>query len=405
MKVIIALIMSVICSQQAAAAENTALLDALKNCTVTMDELHRLACFDSVMGDLLAEPVAEVEKIVVIGEPAKTVPLFNRFSDFLAANRAECKQFPYLCSARLKSDGPNFFGFAGSSDGKNVKDEAKLEFNISLKQEVLSDYFRKRQAEAEAKPGGKGWSVLPDRMLFIYNGKYDFYAFESSRYESKPVISRLQNPGLSVEWDFPAVSSQDSATHRLRLGVFHESNGQTLNNDDDDDGDRVLDGKKDFEEVMNSRGSKGLSLGREAALAEVSRTWWYWKARYEYSSKKTENFSLGWHRAQLDLRYFFNKDDDIFWDPANRQAGIENFDGVRVMGEIVPGKISENLLLRAELQTGIGEPFKRVGGRVSIGWGLGGGAFFSAYYFNGYGKDPSTYHLRMKHAGIGLDLR
>ncbi len=43
--------------------------------------------------------------------------------------------------------------------------------------------------------------------------------------DSSPVISASQNPGIAFEWD----ADESEHIEKYRIGVFHHSNGQTLN--------------------------------------------------------------------------------------------------------------------------------------------------------------------------------
>ncbi len=59
--------------------------------------------------------------------------------------------------------------------------------------------------------------------------------------------------------------------------------------------------------------------------------------------------------------------------------------------------------LRVELKSGTSDldALGHFGGKVSLG-------FFdclTVFYFNGYGKEPSSYHLRSEYVGIGLEVR
>lgn len=59
--------------------------------------------------------------------------------------------------------------------------------------------------------------------------------------------------------------------------------------------------------------------------------------------------------------------------------------------------------LRTELKAGIHDP-TNPGGKLTLEI-VKRNLRLSAFYFNGYGKEPSTYHLRTKYFGLGLEFR
>ena len=65
-----------------------------------------------------------------------------------------------------------------------------------------------------------------------------------------------------------------------------------------------------------------------------------------------------------------------------------------------------NFSARLELKTGIADAdsLKNLTGRITLTKQIEG-IPFSLFYFDGYGKELSTYHLRTQYAGIGLEFR
>ncbi|MCB1845129.1 MAG: hypothetical protein KDI09_19340, partial [Halioglobus sp.] len=60
---------------------------------------------------------------------------------------------------------------------------------------------------------------------------------------------------------------------------------------------------------------------------------------------------------------------------------------------------------RLDVQTGLESSFAQYwSGRLTLGaeWD---NLRLTLFYFDGYGRDPSTYHLRTQYAGLGLELR
>ena len=121
--------------------------------------------------------------------------------------------------------------------------------------------------------------LQPDRLDLIHNSLYDFYVLENDRYDSAPIISRRQNPGLNLYWDF-----EDN--REFALGYFHESNGQTLNSED---GSEAY-----YEEVEQG--------GTEYALTQVSRGRDYLNFRY----KKSGGEASPWN-SHLEYRQFLTR--------------------------------------------------------------------------------------------------
>ncbi len=231
-------------------------------------------------------------------------------------------------------------------------------------------------------------------MPIIYNGLYDFYLIEGGRYESAPIISRRQNPGVALEWD---VSRQGV----LRLGYFHESNGQSIDDGTDIDGNGLDDGFEDFNRAKAAE-------GYEYALAQLSRGWEYTILRYQQSGGS--EWPWLWH---IDLRYFLDRqgagtmdrEDKVFWEPIDEQPTIQDYDGLRIMCELPLYR--DRLMARVNLKTGTSgwESLGNAGGRAALNFALRKNFWVTAFYFNGYGKEPSTYHLRTRYAGIGFEFR
>lgn len=273
---------------------------------------------------------------------------------------------------RLRSDDPNYFVFALPNDNGELKgDEEHIEFYLSICYPLVNT----------AHPWFTG---VPNRLMLVYNGLYDFYMIPGERYDSAPVISRRQNPGAAIEWDI-GTSSQ------LRLGYFHESNGQTL---DEDDGITAFN---------RERAQEGLDY----ALGQVSRGWDYvvLRGKHEYG----EAWKL---MAQVELRQYLHrqgfgttaKEDAIFWDPAN-DSKIQDYDGLRVTYEQHYPRtwLLGDSFVRLELKTGTSDwdSVGNIGGKASLTFHT----FWNVFYFKGYGKEPSSYHLESQYAGFGFEFR
>jgi hypothetical protein len=238
--------------------------------------------------------------------------------------------------------------------------------------------------------------IVPDRWYFHYNGLYDFYAWSDKEwYKSSPVISRRQNPGTSFEWDFGK-----KLNRTFRLGWFHESNGQQLEDDDE----------AQFEQLWSED-------SEDYALSQVSRGWDYAVARVQSSTSPfpetfseqmelTYNVEMRWFCDCQAMGFHNSKEDKIWWEPGNDDE-ISDYDGLRGMAEWAwETPLPETWLsTRLELKTGLYDsPFDQLTGRLSLGV-QSENIRLTAFYFDGYGRDPSTYNLRTRYFGAGLELR
>ena len=271
----------------------------------------------------------------------------------------------------LGSADPNYFVAADSFDDPALDEGFHLEFYLSLGYPFHLPASR--------------WNLpRADRIIPIYNGLYDFY-FGNSRYKSAPIVSRRQNPGLVMEWD-------TFTNQTFRFGYFHESNGQTLDEAGGAAAFALLKAKVD----------------KEYALSRVSRGWDYIMGRYRFGKDNPERpFRFLGH---VELRHYFgfqafgtiDSEELVFWEPVAEQPGIREFDGVRLMAEQHFPVLKHDASLRLELKTGIGgdQAFENWSSKASCTWGV-----LHLFYFNGYGREPSTYHLRSSYVGLGVEFR
>lgn len=362
---------------------------AFAECQAKEDEIARLRCYDA-----LTPPAAADRQAL----EAETVP---PLSDIDRERRAASVARLEALSRReqrgaITADDPNYVVYASPVDDR-IGDERHYEFYVSLKYPLIDDWFGNRQDDFRRWDNAYGRllnGITPDRLLVHYNGLYDFYAAESDRYDSAPIVSRRQNPGVSLEYDFA------QGRDRLRVGWFHESNGQTLGEDD-------LAG---FEQLQRDGGD-------DFALSRVSRGWDYALLRWSSDALRYEDPLLQpWLNYQVEMRYYCDcqgfgfvgsREDDIWWEESNR-VRITDFDGFRGMVEgslwrspATSLRIDARLELRTGLEHSTGQYWT---GRFSLGaeWE---NLRATLFYFDGYGRDPSTYHLRTRYAGFGVELR
>ncbi len=306
---------------------------------------------------------------------------------------------------KLQSDDPNYIVYASSSDDDTLAADAHVEFLLSLRYPLVEAWFERRHAQLDQHYA----RYIPNRLLLIYNGLYDFYVFEGDRYESAPIVSRRQNPGLVLEWDLKRNTTADNY-RTLRLGWFHESNGQSL---DDEDGDGATLFAREVAEA-----------DEEFALSQVSRGWDYLSVRFAngpagVADGELDPYRSGWWKLQAEMRVYCDcqgfgfisgREDDVFWESVDEQPKIQDFDGLRVAFErsFSAGWLgTDNYFVgRAQLQAGTSDwdSLATISSRLSLGFALGQTRLVG-FYHNGYGKDLSTYHIRTNYFGLGLELR
>ncbi len=255
--------------------------------------------------------------------------------------------------SRFSSNEPNYFVGAWDNGG-----DWHLEFNLSIKYALWPPTASKH------------------KLLFIYNGTYDFYM--ESR-DSSPVISRRQNVGPAYQYALGG--TPDLPEYEFRAGWYHESNGQTINNDID------------------------YQAAGEFAIDRVSRGWDY--LGLSYMSPLFADL-----RQHLDLRFYCDcqgwgarpREDEIFWEALAEQPKVNDFDGIRwTINDIeLPGNFG---ILRMELKTG--------NRNISALGNISGKFVFSdflgfplnIFYSTGYGREMSTYHERNSYVGVGIEMQ
>lgn len=322
----------------------------------------------------------------------------------------------------LESDDPNYFNIVGPIND-DLDDDTHAEFYVSIKYPLYDrtlqngwDKGRWGPIASEGDFSADLWHFIrPDRVYVHYNGLYDFYIsnlndFEHKLYDSSPVVSKRQNPGLSIEYDWAKTAGEWTT----RIGWFHESNGQQ--DEPAEDGD-----SGDLDKFFARR-----ELSEEYALSQVSRSWNYYLLRQDWSSlskKERRSYGKAWLETN-DLEYYFvsaelrhydvDDGDDIWWDDSVDHE-IGDFDGARFTAEFSTPFYWDSFSFtpRLDIKTGINRFFDKTSYKVSVpvlikrlpgsedAWRVR----FSAFYWNGYGKDPSTYHLRTEYWGLGLELR
>lgn len=354
---------------------NTQLLANQQNafdiCPAEKDDVERLECYDRFAGETTNSIVTQISSL------AESANSEKRNADLVG---------------RLTSDDPNMFTIAGSD---NLDDENRLRFNLSVKYPLIEKMFSSIKQDNDSVLE----KIIPNRLFLVYNGTYDFYALPTTRYHSKPVVSREQNPGAVFEWELDNIGK-----HRLRAGFFHHSNGQALEDNSDD---LTMDVDSNIDIINDAINTRGIDY----ALAPLSRSWNYLQLRYQMTKDGDERPSSNWYQLQVELRkYVGDKSDDIFWESLTNRRRIQDYDGFRLLGEIEFPLFgtSFDVIARSEIKTGVSRrnAFSKITTKTSLGTRLSDSNIrISAFYFDGYGKEPSTYHLKSRYWGIGLELR
>ena|GEM_PF-653661 len=390
--------------------------EAFEVCSIKTDSDKRLACYDR-----FATSVKDMNSSSVLVTEQRKPNLSMRHPPAIL----EEMPTPYVPRG-LSSDGPNYLGISNAQkfSGRGDRGEQNhVEFNISIKYPLfINDTSVKNRSN-------EGLSIRwPERAYFIYNGAYDFHALNSLNniprlndekldwYRSAPVISRDQNPGLALEWDLVRDGSS-----RFRFAVMHHSNGQQKSFDDNPEP-----GEEDAAEVEKQRliaEINGLINGPEGedyALQDLSRSSNYVSLRYQHILHGRVDGEAGWKQVQFELRpYYFGMDDEVFWEegPISR-AKLTDYDGIRFLWEHYDdasilnlggklfGQSSYAFVKRVELKGGtLGvKNLRQISAKLSAGWKFKN-LVLMGYYFNGYGKELSSYHYRSQHWGLGLEFR
>lgn len=388
-------------------------LDAYAVCPDIEDPRERLACYDSYAGSIPA--AANLESELILASLDSPGLVSARSSSVQIDEKTPLSIFPIV--GLLSSDGPNHIRVINPRSSSGLRDDRHVEISLGFKYPLIDGvlgWVRNKVSE-----GNMGW--VPDNLFLSYRGEFDFYAIGGTRYDSSPIVTRNQVPGLALEWRF---GTDDYRS--IRFGAFHQSNGQSLNNKPSVLGERfalsipesqaqdptacqLLIGGEDFQTYSLGRQRFEVeqchSGSTDFALAQVSRAYNFWQLRYRYSNSDAV-YADNLLRYEIELRTYDDTHDEIFWDPQN-SSRIEDYDGLRMsvdkghrLGGVVP------LLLRAELKAGTSSlaALKNFGGKVSIG--MKTSSFVSSlFYYNGYGKEPSTYHIPTEHWGLEIELR
>ena len=270
---------------------------------------------------------------------------------------------------------PSYFVLA--DDGVDKHGEFKVSIKYPLDEDVrwLTDAFK----------GSNVW-------YFAYTGKYDFFLFsdEGVGRNSAPVVSRIQNPGLFIKHKVDSEGSE-YGFKSVSVGWFHESNGQ-----------QIIDNTT-FSNTVN-------------ASDYVSRGWDY--LGIDFKHRKKSIFSSDGHMdLYTRLRFICGcqgfgsisgREDDIRILGGTETADIRDFDGLRL---ILNDYVFSDFQYGLQLRTGITDEtaFDNWSYRFEISFRLENAPIisdipFTLFYFNGYGENISTYHIKNDYIGFGIKI-
>ncbi len=254
--------------------------------------------------------------------------------------------------------------------------DGHIEFNISIKYPVDEDV-----GWLNTIVGGKS-----NKLYISYTGAYDFFVFseESDGRDSAPIVSRVQNPGIFFKHELDK-DKFETGIKNVAVGWFHESNGQQIEDRD-------------------------TFLATSNASDFVSRGWDYLGVDIKY---RQNDFLVKDSRANFysRLRLFCDcqgfgsiggKEDDIRIFGGSETASIRDFDGFRF---IIDHHLSDDWMYAIQLRTGLSSEAAldnwSYNLELTYQWD---DIPLTLYYFDGYGENISTYHIKSDYVGFGIKI-
>jgi len=286
---------------------------------------------------------------------------------------------------------PSYFVLA--NDGVDSHTEFKISIKYPLDNDVewLSNYI-----------GGD------NKVYFAYTGKYDFFLLseKGKGRDSAPVVSRIQNPGVFIKHKLININAADcddtekkyeNGLESISVGWFHESNGQQID-------DNVT-----FNNTVNGSDY-------------VSRGWDYLGVDFKWRGNSLLSDD-GYMNIYTRLRFICHcqgfgsisgKEDDITILGGTEIADIRDYDGFRL---VVNDHINSDLQYGLQFRSGIltEEALDNWSYRLELSFRLKGVPVlkhipiideipFTLFYFNGYGENISTYHVKNEYIGFGIKI-
>ncbi|NTV51437.1 MAG: hypothetical protein HGA76_00280 [Candidatus Firestonebacteria bacterium] len=302
---------------------------------------------------------------------------------------------------------PAYFGFIGWKPGSAPTRELEcyIPFQVSMQYPLVPlnlDLFGEWKY-----PEGKLIDQDRSALYFVYNGRYDFFMY--GRY-SAPVVSRRQNPG--AYFDFAGfLGGPDVA-----CGYFHESNGQDIETREAYQARQAKDGQaQDFV----SRGWDYWLYGAKKRFLlpdDLTPAWVTWINQQplawlnEHLFKRKSSGGLKSEAAAITLgaQFLFFRgeglggrmEEDDFWDESTvTPIHRSDYDGIRVSGVLE----SEHWRVSETVRWGYTNG-RYPSSDFSLTCKLGGWLPLSLHWFDGYGPDLTTYHVRSNSVLLGLEF-
>ncbi|MBI3771974.1 MAG: phospholipase A [Gammaproteobacteria bacterium] len=258
----------------------------------------------------------------------------------------------------LSGNEPSYFVFARDKGD----DDYHGEFYLSIKYPLLQRPIRYLLGKNSA-------------LNFNYNGLYDFYL--ASRYSS-PIISRRQNPGLMYEYRFLG----HNTLRKAKFGYFHESNGQTIDN------------QADFLNTTNVQDY-------------VSRGWDYLHLELSVTPEESWYVYLQGHLYLNKQMFKLDREEKWPWEvPVGVALPIDEYDGLRlIVGQTLKRKhwYFDEIKLSAIYRTGYHDPGHNSTRRLEATFRIFDVPLY-LYYFDGYGINIASYFMKSSSYGIGFEL-
>lgn len=295
---------------------------------------------------------------------------------------------------KFKSYKPNYVVYVPKEGNTPAEDDEHLEVYYSFKYRISNEKIH-------------GKLSYNNYYYLSYTGKFDFYTdifheTPESR-KSSPVINRLSNPEIHYRAYLSSKNQKQGLFSKyIDVAFGHESNGQTLD--------------INSYEAYRDNTQDGVHF-----VDYISRGWDYLSAeyKYEYNKKNCDAEYFSCLYGHIYVRRFYNYgplqkgiDDDIFWpDTVNTDAKIKYFDGIRlILGKEFPSEPGSppDKGYWINYRTGINKTGKYNSFTLNVRHDVGLFGFkLPVYlrYFNGYGKELTTYHERDREISIGLQFR
>jgi hypothetical protein len=241
-----------------------------------------------------------------------------------------------------------------------------------------------------------------------YFGTYGFYA---GKWESGPVVSRIQNP--SIEFKYKVLGSNPRVKTGIKIALkgsifAHESNGMHISRKSQADSLQTFfdsSGLKHFDSRAFSSMGWNYNLFQISAeniqFCDFSKIKYALMAEYRMYYDQNSYFHL-WNPPYKNL------EDEVFYDSKYSNAHFYYYDGFRVAPRISMKLCSfSTLTVYDRLRFGIPDPNGDWHFSNYLEWSvsLGGNAFKPRIFLSwedGYGKDLATYPYKYSRLNVGI---